>query len=188
MVIVLFTKLTPFRTYTGTMRCVALLLTFACALLAQGTAALAQCRLCGPQSDLTAPEANAKPMQLEVETSLDFDQVVLIGGGGGVARLAADGSRTTSGGLQPMSSRAMLGEIVIRGEPGRSIRVELPSRIDLFGGSGTLSISRISSNLPVTPRLDNDGRLRVRFGGELAVAGDAEGSYRGDVAITVDYL
>jgi hypothetical protein len=42
--------------------------------------------------------------------------------------------------------------------------------------------------LPVTPQLDSSGNLAFRFGGRLSVAGDAEGDYRGDVPITVEYL
>jgi hypothetical protein len=88
-----------------------------------------------------------------------------------------------------MTGRAMNGEVVIMGEPGRQVRVELPTRIDLFGfAGGALAITRITSDLPILPRLDGEGRLRVRFGGELFVRGDAEGEYRGDVPITVDYL
>lgn len=153
------------------------------------TPAGAQCRLCGSEGDRLVTDApNKTPVQLEVETSLDFDNVVLVGAGGGTARLSPDGSRTTSGGLQGLSSRAMIGEVTIRGEPGRSVRVDFPGRIDLFGAAGSLSISAITSDLVPAPRLDSEGRLRIRFGGELFVSGDAEGQYRGDVAITVEYL
>jgi hypothetical protein len=83
----------------------------------------------------------------------------------------------------------MTGEVLIRGEPGRQVRVDLPTRIDLYGfAGGALAITRITSDLPIIPRLDSEGRLRVRFGGELFVGGDAEGEYRGDVPITADYL
>lgn len=128
-------------------------------------------------------------MALQVETSLDFDRVILTGPAGGTAQVGPDGSRITRGALAPMTGRAMNGEVVIRGEPGRQVRIELPQRIELFGFSGgTLTISAIRSDLPAFPRLDPDGRLRFRFGGELFVSGDAEGTYRGDVPITVDYL
>ena len=55
------------------------------------------------------------------------------------------------------------------------------------GCSSSVSITGISSDLPLLPRLDGEGRLRIRFGGELFISGDAEGEYRGDVPITVDY-
>lgn len=149
------------------------------------------CRLCGGSGDslTSAINTDAKPMALEVQTSLDFDRVVLTGPAGGTAKLTPDGGRQTSGSLAAMTGRAMTGEVVIRGEPGRQIRVDLPTRIDLYGfAGGTLAITHIASDLPVLPRLDGEGRLRVRFGGELFVSGDAEGEYRGDVPITVDYL
>lgn len=148
------------------------------------------CRLCvGNESGLTGGAPTDRPMALEVQTSLDFDRVILTGPAGGTARLRPDGGRETDGGLAPMSGRAMSGEVIIRGEPGRQVRVDLPTRIDLFGyAGGALAITRITSDLPVMPRLDAEGRLRVRFGGELFIRGDAEGEYRGDVPITVDYV
>jgi hypothetical protein len=38
------------------------------------------------------------------------------------------------------------------------------------------------------PRLDGNGRLSFRFGGIVAVSGDLDGEFRGDVAIDVDYF
>lgn len=191
MVSAAFTKLTPFRSYLGTMRFVP---AFLIALLLAAPPVAAEppaCRLCtGGEGSLTgtAP-AEAKPMVLEVRTSLDFDRVVVTGSTGGTARLTPEGGRGTSGALSGMTSRAMNGEILIRGEPGRQVRVELPTRIDLFGHSGgDLTITSITSDLPILPRLDEEGRLRVRFGGELFIHGDSEGEYRGDVPITVEYL
>lgn len=186
-----FTKLTPFRTYPAAMRWTTAL--SACSLFASVPAAAADpaaCRLCGESTGgLTTSVPVARPVALEVQTSLDFDRVILTGPAGGIARLAADGSRQTSGALAAMTGRAMSGEVVIRGEPGRQVRIDLPSRIDLYGfAGGTLAITRINSNLPLLPRLDTEGRLSFRFGGELFVGGDAEGEYRGDVPIVVDYL
>jgi hypothetical protein len=165
---------------------------FLLSLFAAGTAAAnPPCRLCdGSEDGLTsARPADARPTALEVQSRLDFDRVILTGPAGGTARLTPDGARQTSGALAALTGRAMSGEVVIRGEPGRQVRVDLPGRIDLFGFSGgKLTITRMISDLPSLPRLDGEGRLRVRFGGELFVSGDAEGEYRGDIPITVDYL
>ena len=49
-------------------------------------------------------------------------------------------------------------------------------------------IERVSTDLGSAPRLDASGRLTVRFGGELRVQGEAEGDYRGQVPVTVEYL
>lgn len=147
------------------------------------------CRLCAaPTSTLPGSEAPTRPVRLEVETSLDFDRLVLTGPDGGVAQLRPDGSATSSGALE-MSGRGIVGSAVIQGEPGRSVRIELPARIALDGLSGgQILIESLTTDLPTMPRLDSAGRLQFRFGGALRVLGDAEGTYRGDVEITVDYL
>jgi hypothetical protein len=38
------------------------------------------------------------------------------------------------------------------------------------------------------PRLDSAGNLSFRFGGRLLVTGNADGQFRGDLPITVEYL
>ncbi|MEJ7776539.1 MAG: DUF4402 domain-containing protein [Sphingomicrobium sp.] len=87
--------------------------------------------------------------------------------------------------MQPISGSAMVGAIVIRGEAGRAVRVELPSRIRLHTLSGgSITIDDIVSDLADLPKLDSAGNLSFRFGGRLTVTGD----YRGDVPITVEYL
>ena len=84
----------------------------------------------------------------------------------------------------------MVGEVVIRGEPGRLVRIELPGRIELFGlTGGAIRLESIRSDLPPAPRLDSAmAELSFRFGGSLRVSGDVDGEFRGDVPIDVDYL
>ncbi len=128
-------------------------------------------------------------MSVEVQTSLDFDRVLLTGPAGGTARLEPTGARSSSGAVAAVSGRSMVGSVLIRGEPNRQVRVDLPRRIELIALSGArLTLDRVVSDLPAYPRLDGRGELTVRFGGELLVSGTAEGEYRGDVAITAEYL
>lgn len=161
------------------------------AALALGGAApgFAQCRLCsGPGVAGLSEQASKTPMRIEVETHLDFDRLVLRSSAGGAALLAPDGSRSLSG-IEEIGGRALAGTIVVHGEPGRFVRVELPAEIRLFGiGGGQIRISDLSSDAPPAARLDSAGELRLRLGGRLQVSGDADGDYRGEVPITVDYL
>ncbi len=152
--------------------------------------AVAQCRLCGePTNGIEAQVLTAAPVRLEVEASLDFDRLVLTGPSGGTAILTPDGSRSVSGSVTELTSRAMVGSAVIRGEPGRTVRIALPSRIDMYGiGGDRISIDGIESDVPASARLDSSGSLSFRFGGRLQILGDADGDYRGDVPITVEYL
>ncbi len=148
-----------------------------------------QCRLCGAPSNLADAERSGTPVRIEVQTSLNFDRLILTAQGGGSVRIAPDGSRSAKGGVASAGSRTMVGSVVLRGEPHRTIRVDLPSQIELWGFSGGhIAITRIETDLPSAPRLDANGRLAFRFGGEVQVDGNAEGDYRGDVPITVEYL
>jgi len=158
--------------------------------LALGVAspAAAQCRLCAAPTTTEAGDTST-PVKLEVDTSLDFDRLVLAGSGAGTAMLGPDGSRQTSGTVVSIGGRAMVGTITVRGEPGRAIRIGLPATITLFGTSGgEVRIDSIRSDLVAMPRIGANGSLSVRFGGELHVDGTLDGDFRGDFAVDVDYL
>jgi hypothetical protein len=158
--------------------------------LAMPAAAPAQCRLCAnPSTELTGPAAE-QAVRIEVQARLNFDQVVVLDNDGlGTARLAPDGSSSTSGSIGLISGRAMVGNVVVRGEPGRLVRINLPMEIALYGlGGGSIRLDSLVTDLPAQPRLDSQGSLQFRFGGALHVQGNVDGEFRGDVPITVDYL
>lgn len=158
--------------------------------LAMPVAAPAQCRLCAaPTTDATTEVAH-QAVRIEVQARLDFDQLVLMDGAApGTARLLPDGTASTSGAIGAISGRAMVGSVIVRGEPGRLVRIGLPASISLYGlTGGNIRLDSLVTDLPAQPRLDSQGSLQFRFGGALHVQGDAAGDYRGDVPITVDYL
>ena len=148
----------------------------------------APCSLCQPVGD-SKDSKPATPVSLAVEVNLNFDRLVLAGVGGGSAELGPDGVRNVTGSITAISARAMVSEVVIRGEPGRHVRIELPRRIELRGYSGgSIRLESLRSDLPQMPRLDGSGQLRFRVGGVLHLSGDISGDFRGDVPIEVDYL
>ena len=159
------------------------------AWLTAAPVARAQCRLC--EKPTTTPKADAREdaIELQVEAGLDFDRLVVMDSGEGSATLLPDGTRQVSGSVEAISGRAMVGEARVRGEPGRLIRIELPSRVNMYSvGGGRITIDRISSDLPSMPRLDSAGKLSFRFGGRVRVSGNSDGDFRGDLPITVEYL
>ena len=158
--------------------------------LAMPRAAPAQCRLCSTPTTAVTGEGTTDAMRIEVQARLDFDQIVLTdGSGGGTARLLPDGTTSTSGAIGAIGGRAMVGNVVIRGEPGRYLRIGLPSAITLHGRTGgSIRLDSLVTDLPAQPRLDSQGTLQFRFGGALHVEGSVDGEFRGDVPITVDYL
>ena len=153
-------------------------------------AAPAQCRLCDTPTTSPDQSSAAIPIRLEVQARLSFDHILLLdSASSGTARIAPDGSNSTSGSIGALSGRAMVGSVIVRGEPGRLVRIGFPDVIRLYGLSGSsIRVRALTSDLPSAARLDSQGMLRFRFGGELDVSGNVEGDYRGDIPITVDYL
>jgi len=151
--------------------------------------AAAQCRLCDSPQTRRDEAAENDEIRVDVETSLSFDRLILSGAGGGSALLRPDGSASTTGSVGDVSPRAMVGTVVLHGEAGRSVRVDVPQRIVLHSlNGGEVSFDDVVSDLPSLPRLDSTGSLTFRFGGRLTVSGDADGDYRGDLPITAEYL
>jgi len=160
----------------------------AAAMLATSEGARAQCRLCEAPTTVSNSAAEA-PIALQIEAALDFDRIVVMGAGEGSATLLPDGTRQVSGTVEAISGRAMVGEASVAGEPGRQVRIDLPTRIDLHSVSGgKISIDKIVTDLPDVPRLDSAGKLRFRFGGRIRVSGNSDGDFRGDLPLTVEYL
>ena len=159
--------------------------------LAMPAAAPAQCRLCATPTTGAIREDTSEAIRLEVQARLDFDQLILMdSASSGSAKLLPDGSSSVSGSIGALGGRAMVGSVIVRGAPGRLVRIALPSSIALYGlaGGSSIRLDSLVTDLPSQPRLDPQGSLQFRFGGELHVEGDASGDYRGDVPITVDYL
>lgn len=148
----------------------------------------AQCRLCETPTTTLSSAPDADGIVLQVETSLDFDRLILAGQGQGAAVIRPDGSNSTEGAVAAVSPRAMVGTATVHGAPDKAIRVELPSRVDLYSvNGGGISMDEIVSDLSSLPRLDSAGNLSFRFGGRVRISGDADGDYRGDLPITVEY-
>jgi hypothetical protein len=162
----------------------------AAALLAGApSAASAQCRLCSTPTTQPETASDGAPIRIEVDTTLDFDRLVLLGPGNGSATIAPNGERRASGSVATLSARAMVGSVRVHGEPGRTVRVEMPPRVELYSLTGRrITIDQITTDLPSLPKLDSAGNLDFQFGGRLTIGGDAEGDYRGDVPIDIDYL
>jgi hypothetical protein len=123
-----------------------------------------------------------------VETNLNFDRLILGGSGIGAATIRPDGSSGAEGAVSQVGPRAIVGTVLVHGDPGRAVRVDLPRRIQLYSlNGGRLTLEDVTSDAAAMPRLDSAGNLSFRFGGRLILSGDADGQYHGDLPITVDY-
>lgn len=162
----------------------------ALALLAGSAVGDAQCRLCTQATTAPAPVGvqSGGDVELQVETNLNFDRLVLSGSGSGSVTIRPDGSSGVEGSIIEAGPRAMVGTVLVHGDPNRPLRVDMPRRVELFSVSGgRMTLDDIRSDLPAMPRLDAAGNLSFRFGGRLVLAAGADGPFRGDIPITVDY-
>lgn len=159
------------------------------ALLAGSASADAQCRLCSqPSVAVPADTPAGGDVDLQIETSLNFDRLILSGSGAGAVTIRPDGSSGVEGSVLEAGPRATVGTVLVHGIANRAVRVDIPRRIDLFSvAGGRMTLDDITSDLAAAPHLDAAGNLSFRFGGRLIVSGESDGSYRGDLPITVEY-
>jgi len=149
----------------------------------------AQCRLCDQPTTGRPADKPDGDVQLQIETGLNFDRLILSGAGTGSVTIRPDGSNGAEGAVTDVGPRAMVGTVLVHGIAGRAVRVDLPHRVELYSVSGgRITLDDVTSDLPRAPRLDSAGNLSFRFGGRLVVSGDADGQYRGELPITVEYL
>ena len=136
-----------------------------------------------------AQEADEIPLQVEIRTQLDFSKAA--SGGSGSGRISIDpnsGSRQMAGDIVDLGGSALAGSAVVTGDPGRSIRIELPMSIRMSGsGGGAIEVSNLRTNLPPNAKLDGFGRLEFSFGGDLEIKGSVAGTFRGRIPITAEY-
>ncbi|RDV05978.1 DUF4402 domain-containing protein [Sphingorhabdus pulchriflava] len=131
----------------------------------------------------------ARPLNIEIRSSLDFSRATSTGdSGGSIAIDPNSGARTVSGEIVDLGGPPFAGSAVIMGEPGRAIRLEMPSTIRLTSATGgSIEITNLRTNLSPAPRLDMYGRLEFAFGGDLILKGNVSGQFRGRIPITAEY-
>lgn len=165
----------------------------AAAILLSATAfsgpAAAQCRLCDEREPVFADRAPDRPLSITIENGLDFDRLAVGGDSGGVVDLdPGTGQRQLNGDLIDLGGFAVRGTALLRGDPGRTVRVDLPSRVTLYTVEGeAVELASLESDLPALPQLDANGMLRFSFGGRLHVRGRSSGNFRGRIRISAEY-
>ena len=147
------------------------------------------CRLCAPTDALDqAVAAREIPISIDITTQLDFSRAALSGTGGGAIEVDPDNGGKRVVGLVDLGGPSLAGSAVVRGEPGRPVRIDMPSTISMTSSTGgSIEISGLHTNLARTPQLDATGKLSFSFGGKLLVRGSVAGTFRGRIPITAQY-
>lgn len=150
----------------------------------------ATCLLCRSDSKAEAvSQAPQIPISIDITTKLDFSRIGLTGRGNGAVSLDPQGgARSVDGELIDLGGFPLAGQAIIRGEPGRAVRIDMPSSARMTSATGgDVEITGLKTDLPFAPRLDSNGRLEFSFGGRLLIRGDAFGTFRGRIPITAIY-
>lgn len=148
------------------------------------------CRLCKPSDAAIQAETTRDiPLTLEISTKLDFSRAALSGAGGGAIDIdPVNGSRRVDGGMIDLGGSALAGTAVVRGQPGRAVRIDMPLSARMTSSTGgIIEIAGLRTTLGASPRLDQSGRLEFSFGGKLLVRGNTAGTFRARIPITAQY-
>lgn len=148
------------------------------------------CLLCrASEKPAAASQAEDIPISIDITTKLDFSQIGLTGSGSGAVSVDPQGGvRRVDGELIDLGGFPLAGQAIVRGQPGRAVRIDLPSSARMTSSTGgDVEIVGLKTDLPPAPRLDSTGRLEFSFGGRLLVRGDAAGTFRGRIPITAVY-
>jgi Domain of unknown function (DUF4402) len=160
------------------------------ATLAPAVISADECRLCSsPPISIDGNQAERQePLQVDVISGLTFNRAAHTGNGGGQISVDTNGASNIRGGLINLGGYAVAGNAMVHGEPGRIIRIDLPSNVQMTSSTGSkIEIVNLQTNLPASPRLDSAGQISFSFGGELQVKEDLSGSFRGRIPITAQY-
>ncbi len=176
------------RVDTGTMARTAFPAAIIAALALLPAPAPAQdgCRLCYSSPAATPGE---RPLSIEIFADLSMGKLAMTGRGGGSVTVDPDSSgKRTQGDMLDLGGSTITGRGLIRGEPLRDVRVDLPDRVPMSAPDGSeAELTGFTTNLPAHPVLDSNGRLEFTFGAKLVVRGSRGGNYRGRIPISVDY-
>ena len=149
------------------------------------------CLLCTSNDAQVAAVAERSdlPLTIEITTKLDFSRAALPASGGGQIDLdPQSGNKRVNGGLVDLGGAALAGTAIIRGEPGRAVRIEMPHNARMTSPTGgVVELTGLRTSLMAGSRLDASGRLEFTFGGTLVVRGHSAGTFRARIPITVQY-
>src|SRR5579872_5950483 len=86
------------------------------ALLASAAPVGAQCRLCATSTTVGPVDPASGDVDLQVETNLNFDRLILSGAGAGAVTIRPGGSNGVEGSVLEVGPRAMVGTVLVHGE------------------------------------------------------------------------
>jgi hypothetical protein len=150
--------------------------------------------VCDPcTSEQPAPaifEHRERPLNIEIQSGLQFGRMALRGQGEGAARIDPEtGTNRVESNMISLGGASYQGRARVTGEPLRPVRIELPATVLLRSSDGAEArLSEFVTDLPPVAMLDANGVLEFAFGARLTSHGARGGDFRGRIRIRVDYF
>jgi hypothetical protein len=144
-----------------------------------------------PVCELCTMTARAeRPLQIEIESGLQFSRLALAGRAEGAAEIDPQtGGKRVDAGMIDLGGLSYQGRARVTGTPLRPVRIELPQRVQLRSpGGAEAELTGFVTDLPPVAMLDANGTLEFAFGARLSSQGARSGNFRGRIAIRVDYF
>ncbi|HEU4650294.1 MAG TPA: DUF4402 domain-containing protein [Croceibacterium sp.] len=165
----------------------------AIALVSSAASAAADpaCETCAAERPaLGVFEQHERPLNIEIESGLQFGRMALSGLGEGAARIDPEtGESRVESNMIDLGGATFQGRARVTGEPLRPVRIELPASVLLRSADGAEArLSEFVTDLPPAPMLDANGVLEFAFGARLTSKGARGGDFRGRIRIRVDYF
>ena len=141
-----------------------------------------------PDKQATATARIVKPLSLTWVQDLDFGTVTLVDTGPTTITVAQNGTRTCPGTAVTCSGASTAAKYLITGTNNQSVTVNA-SNVSMTGPAGSTPLL-VTVNAPGSVNLGNSGAsgAALDIGGSISVGGgQAEGTYTGTFAVTVNY-
>ena len=114
--------------------------------------------------------------------------VRVVGGAGlsGTVTITPAGARTYSGSVVPMGTAFSVARYTITGTAGKAYTITLPTDFIINAGADQMTVTAITSSIPLTGVIPAAGTLPFAVGGTLNVKGVQRNTlYSGNMTITV---
>ena len=131
-----------------------------------------------------------KSLSVLKQADLDFGELVVSGAGTAVID-PVSGAMTTTGPVTPIGSTARPATFTATGSRNSVVIIHVPSSpvtLTRVGGGGTMTVSDWTLDGKINRRIPPDSAFNFSVGGTLNIgAAQAEGTYTGTFAVTVQY-
>lgn len=143
-------------------------------------------------SDVSATATLVRTLAIQNATNLGFGTLAPSATAGTVVIAAADGARSSTGGVTLLpASPGSASKVDMVGSAGLAYTVSLPATATLTasGGTATMSLTNLATSLPSNAgSLNGTGQGSFNIGGTLNVAANQTvASYSGTLAVTVSW-